>query len=186
MRDQDIPITQLLRSWRQGDERSRDDLFAATYNELRRLASIQMRNERADHTLQPTALVNECYAKLVDAKLEWQDRAHFLNFAMRAMRRLLIDHARSRISQKRGGPRAVRVTLTPEVSWAAQSLEQLVELDAAFDQLAEVSDRASRAMQMQAYAGLSHQEIGTVLGVSVATVDRELRFARAWLKDRLG
>lgn len=179
------PITLLLDSWRSGDERSRDVLFAAVYQELRRLAAIQMSKERRDHTLQPTALVNECYAKLIGVELEWKDRAHFLNFAVRAMRRLLIDHARSRQSQKRGGPEAVRVTLSTGVADEAQTMDELLELDAAFDELAQISERASRAIQLQAYAGLSHREIGEVIGVSDATVDRELRFARAWLKDRL-
>lgn len=180
------PITELLQSWKTGDADSRGDLFAAVYQELRRLAAIQMRGERGNHTLQPTALVNECYAKLINVNLEWKDRAHFLNFCVRAMRRLLVDHARAKVSEKRGGKDAVQVTLDPAISGASQSLEELLELDRAFEELAAVSDRSSRAIQMQAYAGLNHREIGSVLGVSDATVDRDLRFARAWLKDRLG
>ena len=181
--DPDVPVTELLHSWRGGDENSRDALFSALYDELRRLAEIQMRGERAGHTLQPTALVHECYGRLVGVELEWRDRAHFLNFAVRAMRRLLIDHARARLAQKRGDG-AVQVTLDEAMEGSA-SLEQLFELEDAFDRLARVSERAAQAVQLQVYAGLSHREIGEVLSVSDATVDRELRFAKAWLKDRL-
>ena len=116
-------------------------------------------------------------------ELEWRDRAHFLNFAVRAMRRLLIDHARARLAQKRGDG-AVQVTLDEAMEGQA-SLEQLFELEDAFERLARVSERAAQAVQLQVYAGLSHREIGEVLKVSDATVDRELRFAKAWLKDRL-
>ena len=178
-------ITQLLQSWRSGSDQARDALFAATYEELRRLAAIQMRGERADHTLQPTALVNECYGRLVGVELDWQDRAHFLNFAVRSMRRLLVDHARARTRAKRGGPDAVRATLSDAVPDRELPLERLLELDDAFDKLADISERSARVVELQAYGGLSYREIAEVLEVSEATVDRELRFARAWLKDHL-
>ena len=180
---EEAPVTRLLKEWRAGNEESRDQLFAATYDELRRLAALQMRGERGHHTLQPTALVNECYGRLFGVELDWTDRAHFLNFAVRAMRRVLIDHARAHRAKKRGDG-AVRVTLD-DASGGSQSLEELLELEDALDRLKRVSERSSKAIELQVFGGLSHREIGEVLGVSDATVDRELRFARAWLEDRL-
>ena len=171
-------VTQLLGSWRSGDDAARERLIQVVYDELHRLG------ERPDHTLQPTALVNEAYLRLVSADVEWEDRAHFYAVAARMMRRILVDHARARGRQKRGADLA-RVTFDEELAAAPDRPADILALDEALDRLATHDDRKARAVELYHFAGLRHEEIARSLGVSPATVDRDLRMARAWLYTQL-
>lgn len=154
------------------------------YERLRRLARAQMKGERRDHTLQPTALVHEAYARMVDLELPWRDRVHFLSMAARAMRRVLVDHARAQRAAKRGGGR-VKVSLHEEHA-ATPSVVDLVDLDLALERLRGQESRPSRVVELHYFGGLSYNEIALELEISEATVDRDLRFARAWLGRELG
>lgn len=177
-------VTQLLQSWRSGDQEALNLLMPRIYDELRRLAAQAMQGERPDHTLQPTALVHEAYLRLVDTDAEFEDRAHFLATATRVMRRILIDHARAKSRLKRGGG-AVRVPLTDSPDPSSPPLEDFIALDAALTRLAESSERRSRVVELHYIGGLTLEESAVVLGVSTATVHRELKFSRAWLYREL-
>lgn len=174
-------ITRLLHDWTAGDERAADELAPLVYDELHKLAERLFRSERPGHTLQPTVLVHEVYAKLVDVEVDWQDRAHFYALAARMMRRLLVNHARARATQKRDG--GLRVTLD-EGSVAAAGAD-LIDLDEALTDLAALDPRKAELVQLQYFGGLSFKEMEAVTGLSSSTLDRDLRLARAWLKDRL-
>ena len=159
------------------------------YEELRRLAGYYMRRERPEHTLQPTALVNEAYLRLVSVKVPWQDRTHFLKVAARTMRRLLVDHARGRQRVKRDGqnPRTfLDDALIADLSdgQTKPSLD-LIALDQALTQFATFDSRKVEIIDLHFFGGLSNDEVADVLGVSRATVQRELRLAKAWLKRQL-
>jgi RNA polymerase sigma-70 factor (ECF subfamily) len=162
-----------------------DELFALIYGELRRIAAGLLRRERPEHTLQPTALVHEAYLKLVDqTRIRWQDRAHFLGIAARAMRQILVDHARGRAARKRGGGRQ-RVTLDEAlVAKEGKDLE-LLSLDEAMTRLAGVDERAARVVELRIFGGLTVTEIAHVLGVSKRTVDGDWSVARMWLAREL-
>lgn len=175
-------VTRLLRRWRDGDRAALDELIPIVYQELRRLARAQMRNERAGHTLQPTALVHEAYTRLGRLELDWQDRAHFLSMAARTMRRVLVEHARARRAVKRGGG-AFAVTLTDNL--AVEPDVELERLDDALRSLGAHDARAERVLELFYFGGLTHREIAAVLEISATTVDRELRFGRAWLRQEL-
>jgi RNA polymerase sigma factor (TIGR02999 family) len=178
-------VTGLLLKWRGGDERALDRLIPLVHGQLHRIADRCIRRERADHTLQATALVNETYLLLVDAKrIEWRDRAHFLAIAARLMRRVLVDHARARGYQKRGGG-AVKVTLVEDVAVTAGPDLELIALDAALDELARLDERKSRVIELRCFGGLSVKETAAVLGVSQETVMRDWKFAKAWLLREL-
>lgn len=167
------------------DARIRDDLFAAVYDELRRMASLLMRGERAGHTLQPTALVHEIFLRLVrQDDLEWRDRAHFLGIAARAMRQVLIDHARRRQSVKRGGGWE-RVTLTEFPGDRDPALE-VIELDEILKRLSGLSQRMARVVEMRVFGGMTHQEVAEVLSVSERTAADDWSVARRWLARELG
>jgi RNA polymerase sigma factor (TIGR02999 family) len=176
-------VTLLLRRCGAGDGAALAQVVPLVYEELRRLARIHMGRERPGHTLQPTALVHEAYARLVAADLDLQDRVHFFAVASSAMRRILVDHARARASLKRGGG-ALRVTLDEDLLASGRGSD-IVEIDAALERLAAVDVRKARIVELHYFGGLSYDEIARVLGVSAATVDRDLRFAKAWLKDQL-
>lgn len=175
-------VTELLHAWRGGDTAALDRLIPIVHDELRRLADGYMRGERPDHTLQTTALVDEAYLRLVDVQADWQDRAHLLAVAATIMRRILVDHARSRARGKRAG---IRVTLEEAAHVSASPSEEMVDLDEALTRLAETDARAARATECHYFGGLTYSEIGEVLGISEATVDRDLRLARAWLYREL-
>ena len=178
-------LTRLLVEWRNGNQQAADQLFAAAYQELRRLAAWHFERERPDHTLQPTALVNELYLKLFAGEpVEWQNRAHFFAVAAQQMRRILIDHARARQAEKRGGG-DMRLSLTDAGDLVAPRDEQLVELDAALRQLEELDPRSARVVELRFFAGLTEKEAAEVLGISVATLKRDWDFARAWLINQL-
>lgn len=182
------PVSRILHGWRPGDESTMEELVPLVYGELRRLAASQMRSERGNHTLQPTALVHEAYARLVNVDIPWRDRGHFFAVAARMMRRILVDHARAKGSEKRGGG-LVHVELDEPIvevagpnSAPASGIE---ELDEALESLAARDERKARALELHYFAGLTHQQIADVLDISLATVDRDLRMGRAWLRRAL-
>jgi RNA polymerase sigma factor (TIGR02999 family) len=178
------PVTDLLRAWRLGEPRALDRLMPLVHNELHGLAQRYMRSERPDHTLQATALVNEAYLRLVDSDVEWQDRAHFFAVAAQVMRRILVDHARARRRGKRGGG-AEKIALEQTVVVSPERSQDLVALDDALNALAALDERKARVVEFHYFGGLTYQETGEMLGISPATVHRELRLAKAWLYDQL-
>lgn len=176
-------VTDLLRAWSGGDEHALAQLLPLVEAELRRLARAYMARERGGHTLQPTALVNEAFLRLLDARhVRWQDRAHFVGIAARLMRRVLVDHARSRGYQKRGGG-AVRVTFTEEVAVALNSAPglDLIALDRALEEFAVVDARKARVIELRFFGGLSVEETAEVLHLSTDTIKRDWRLAKLWL-----
>ena len=177
-------VTQLLNQWAGGDEQAGEALTPLVYDELHKIAARLFRSERSGHTLQPTALVHEAYANLIGADISWQDRAHFYSLAARMMRRLLVNHANAKNAAKRGGG-AVRVTLDESRTPAADDSAELLDLDEALTRLAEMDERKAELIQLQYFGGLSFKEMEEVTGLSSSTLDRDLRFARAWLKDQL-
>ena len=178
-------VTQLLLAWGAGDESALQQLVPLVHTELRRMARRQMRRERDDHTLQTTALVNEVYLRMVDlSRVRWQDRAHFFAMASRLMRRVLVDHARSRRYQKRGGG-AVKVSITQALGVRDQIAPDIVALSDALDTLAAVDERKSKVVELRFFGGLSVRETAESLGVSEETVMRDWRLAKAWLLREL-
>jgi RNA polymerase sigma-70 factor, ECF subfamily len=209
-------VTQLLADLRGGSRLAADELFPLVLDELRREAASLLARERPSHTLQPTALVNEVYLRMVRCEAQegdvsatpgtghWQDRAHFLAVAAQAMRRILVDHARRRNRVKRGGPRRVdsraddqsvkesasgsdRVPLDSSllVKYETSAGVDMEALNAALTQLSSIRPRAAQIVDMRFFADMTVEEVACVLEVSVSTVEREWRFARAWLKDTL-
>lgn len=188
MSETSTSVTELLLDWEAGDEDALERLMPLVYEELYLRAAGFLRRERRGHTLQPTALVNEAYLRLVDQKrMRWKNRAQFLGVAARMMRRILVDHARRRRADKRGGD-AVVLPLD-EVLGLAQGSDvdlDLVALDDALKVLAELDERQSRIVELRFFGGLSIDETATVLGISPATVKLDWSMARAWLFDQLG
>lgn len=177
-------LTQLLAEWRAGDRKALESLTPLVYSELRKLAGGYMYAERAGHTLQPTALVNEAYVRLIESNIDWRDRAHFFAVAARLMRRILIDCARARASQKRGN-NARRVPLT-DVQLATEDRGvDLFALDAALDKLEQFDQRKSDLLALHYFAGLSLREIAEVTDTPKTNLVRELTLARSWLYDEL-
>jgi RNA polymerase sigma-70 factor (ECF subfamily) len=178
-------VTDLLRAWSDGDEDALEGLLPLVEAELRRLARGYMRRERQEHTLQTTALVNEAFLRLTDARrIRWQDRAHFLGISARLMRRVLVDHARQRGYQKRGGA-AQRVTLHEALVASPDAALDVVALDRALDALAKVDPRKSQTIELRFFGGLSVEETAEVLHVSPDTVKRDWRLAKLWLLREL-
>ncbi len=173
-------ITRLLREWRAGDDEALERLIGLVYETLHELAERQMRHERPDHTLQATALIHEAYKKLACIDIDWKDRDHFYRVAARTMRRVLVDHARARQRAKRGG-QAVRVTWNESMLVDGRQITDVIALDAAMTRLASMDRRKGQSVELHYFAGLTYAEVARILGVSEATVDRELRFAKAWL-----
>jgi RNA polymerase sigma factor (TIGR02999 family) len=177
-------VTGLLQAWSGGDSEARDRLATAVYQELRRRAAAYLRRERIGHTLQPTALVNEVFLLLVKQdRTAWQNRAQFFGVASQMMRRLLVDRARARNMAKRSG-RWARVTLDEEMA-QGQAAVDVLDLDRALSALAAFDARKSQVAELRFFGGLSLEETSHVLGISVATVEREWQAARAWLYARL-
>jgi len=178
-------ITQLLIAWNQGDQRARDELMPLIYDELRRLARGHLRRERANHTLQPTALVHEAFIRLIDqSKVNWQNRAHFFGAAARLMRQILINHAEARRAAKRGGE-AERVSLNDVDHFAAGHEVDLIALNEALNNLERIDPQQGQVVELRYFSGLTIEEIAEVIGVSPATVKREWSTARAWLRREL-
>jgi len=177
-------IAQLLADWANRDATARDRLVPIVYEELRRLAHHYMRNEREGHTLQTTALVNEVYLRLAGIDgMRWRDRAHFFAMAATLMRRVLVDYARQRGRDKRGG--GISVTSLDENGIAAQPAVDIVALDAALERLAAVDPQQSRVVELRFFAGLSVKETAEALGISPATVKRDWATAKLWLYTEL-
>jgi len=178
-------ITQLLESWNQGDQDAIEKLMPIVYEELHRLARRYMSDERADHTLQTSALVNEAYLRLVDStQANWEGRSHFFGVCAQVMRRILVDWARSRRALKRGGETAP-LRFDDALAVAQDSNADLVAIDEALDALAAVDPRKSRVVEMKFFGGLSVKEIAEVLSVSEETVHRDWRLAKSWLRREL-
>ena len=179
-------ITRWLALWRDGDGQARDQLFAVIHPELRQMAARLLRRERPDHTLEPSAVVSELYLRLTGGQpVSYQDRAHFFAIAAQTMRRVLIDHARARVADKRGGEQR-RVPLSDVDGWqATMSSEQLLDLDAQLSALATADARAARVVELRFFGGLREEDVAEVLQVSTMTVKRDWKAARAWLAARL-
>ncbi len=177
-------VTRLLQSLSQGDKDSLNQLVPLIYRELHGLAAAYIRRERNDHTLQPTALVHEAYLRLVDqTQVESFSRSHFFGIAANLMRQILVNHARSRGAAKRGGGN--KVSLEEDAAVVEPRGVDFIALDAALTELASVDPRQSQIVEMRYFGGLSENEIAEILGVSVATVNREWRIARAYLRQQL-
>lgn len=173
-------VTQLLADWRNGDAAALDQLMPLVYRELRHLAEHYMRSERTDHTLQPTALVHEAYLRLVQIDVDWQDRVHFFAIAAQVMRRILVDHARKHRYAKRGAG-ARKVALDEAIDLSRERAGDLLALDDALTSLAAFDHRKSRIIELQYFGGLTYEETADVLGISLTTVQREVKMAKAWL-----
>src|SRR6476620_9645221 len=175
-------VTQLLVAWGNGDQAARDQLMPLVYAELHRLAHRHIKKERPGHTLQTSALVNEAFVRLVDQRdVHWQSRAHFFGIAAQMMRRILVDYARKRRFAKRGGNQ-LQVSLNEELVAANQRSAEVVLLDDALTQLAEIDERKSKVVELKFFGGLSIEETAEALGVSPGTVMRDWTLAKAWLR----
>lgn len=172
-------VTRLLREWRGGDDHALERLMPLVYDELRRLAQHYLRSERPDHTLQATAIVNEAYLRLVDMNVAWQDRAHFFAVAARLMRRLLVDHARAKHRAKREG--GARISWEDAEQVSSSPAADVLLLDQALEELAIFDRRKSEIVELHFFGGLTNEEVAEALSISRATVQRELRLAKAWL-----
>lgn len=177
-------ITQLLADWQAGNRAALDQLTPVIYQELHRLADRYMRGESAGHTLQATALVNEAYMRLIESEQPWQNRAHFLGVAAQMMRRILVDHARARGSAKRGSD-LTHVDIDEATIVTQDNGDVVLGLDAALTKLAKFDERKSRLVELRFFGGLTDEETQEVLGISLTTLERELRLAKAWLKQEL-
>jgi len=176
----------MLRAWGEGDRTVLDQVLPLVYDELHRQAHRYLRRERANHTLQTSALINEAYLKLVDQRaVQWQNRAHFFGIAGQAMRRILVDYARTKNREKRGGP-AANLQLDEAVLIAATGQDiDLLALDDALTRLAAIDEQQARVVELKYFSGLSIEETAEALGVSPATVKRDWQMAKAWLRHEL-
>ncbi len=178
-------VTRLLREWSAGREEARDALLGLVYDPLRSIAERHLHNERQGHTLQPTALVHELYLRLIDQRhVDWNDRTHFFAVAAKVMRRILVDHARRRNSEKRGGGVAP-VTIGAALDVAAEESLDVVALDVALENLEQIYPQQARIVELRFYGGLTIDETAAAMGISTATVSREWTMARAWLRRAL-
>jgi RNA polymerase sigma factor (TIGR02999 family) len=177
-------ISHLLQQWAGGDLQAREDLVPLVYQELRKRAAAYLRRERRDHILQPTALVNEAYLRLMgQERVAWINRAQFFGVAAQAMRRILVDHAREREAAKRPG--GIRVTLDEGMRSVPPLDCELLMLDSVLQELAVIDPRQARIVEMKYFGGLSEEEVAAILSLSRATITREWQSARAWLYRRL-
>lgn len=182
-----IDLTRMLREWRDGDSSALERLTPVVYAELHRIASRNLANEREEHLLQPTALVNEAFLRLIgETPVEWESRAHFFAFSARLMRRILIDFARAQLTGKRGR-RSPHIDLADAEDVATHQADpsDFISLDLALEELAQLDPRQAQVVELRYFGGLENGEIAAVLGVSEPTVVRDWRAARAWLYDRL-
>ena len=178
-------VTNLLIELSDGKREVVDEILPLIYGELKRIAANYLRRERSDHTLQPTALVNEAYIKMIDiTQVSWQNKAHFIGVAANQMRRILVDHARERNAQKRGGELQI-VTLNEEIDKGDETSADLIALDEALDELAKMDTVKARIVELRYFGGLTMDEVAEVLGVSTITVKRHWKMAKAWLYGRL-
>jgi RNA polymerase sigma-70 factor, ECF subfamily len=174
-------VTELLLAWRDGESSALDELMPIVYSELKRIAAGLMRRQNPADTLQTTALVNEAYLRLIDSdKVNWQNRTHFFALSAQLMRRILVDAARKRGSEKRGGGR-VQVTFDEQLNVPSDTVSDLVELDEALTRLAQLNPRHSQIVELRFFAGLTEEQVAVILNVSSRTVRRDWNLARAWL-----
>jgi RNA polymerase sigma factor (TIGR02999 family) len=184
--DIDCEVTALLQRWREGDPDVLADLMPLVYPQLHALAAGYMRREREDHTLQPTALVNEVYLRLLNQKkIRWEDRVHFFMFSAKIMRNILRDHARAHRAERRGGDWAIRLPLSREVAWVGTSPEEILDLGGALDRLEQMDSRKARLVELHFFLALTLEETAQVLEISLSTAERDLKFARSWLHAEL-
>ncbi|MEM9256366.1 MAG: ECF-type sigma factor [Pseudomonadota bacterium] len=177
-------FTRVLKDWRAGDENARQQLAPVVYNALKLIADRQMNRERANHTLQATVLVNDAYMQLVEGELTWHDSVHFRALAATMMRRSLIDHARQRRAQKRGGGQEALTLIEGQIEDDTNTYD-ILELEEALTKLGEMDERKARTIELVFFGGLSYEEVAEVLSISKATVDRELRVGKAWLYNQM-
>ncbi len=177
-------VTRLLQQLGGGDKQAFDQLMPVVYDQLRKLASRCLMAERPDHTLRATALVHEAYLRLVDSDIAWQDRVHFYSVAARVMRHILVDHAKAQKRQKRGGGME-RIALDEAVIVGPEAPADLIELDEALERLAAQDARKAQVVELLFFGGLTYDETAAVVGISAATVHRELKMAKAWLYREL-
>lgn len=181
-------VTRLLGAWRSGDATALQDLTPLVYDELKTLARRYMRRERAGHTLQATAVVHEAFVRLVGMDVPWQDRVHFFAVAARLMRRILVDHAKGRQRTKRGGTHTVvSLGMSDDGGAATSSAGEIdvLEIDDALERLARRDPRLAQIVELHYFAGLTYQETALALGISEATVHRDLRMAKAWILSQI-
>ncbi|MBC7983129.1 MAG: sigma-70 family RNA polymerase sigma factor [Candidatus Obscuribacterales bacterium] len=185
----DAGVTRLLSAWRAGDVHALERLTPLVYDELRELARRYMRRERPNHTLQATAVVHEAFVRLVGMDVPWQDRGHFYAVAARLMRRILVDHAKARHRVKRGGPvTVISVDVYKEDTDhvpATQGEIDVLEIDEALERLAIQDERLANAVELHYFGGLTYQETAKAMGISEATVHRDLRLAKAWILNQI-
>ncbi len=182
--DDSAQVTVLLQAWREGDASAYDQLMPFVYAEMRRLARGQLQRERAGHSFQPTQLVHEAYLRLVKADVDWQDRGHFLRIAARAMRQILVEHARAKHTRKRGRDEQF-VTLNEPIAAPDTDPLDVLFLNDAMERLHALDQREAEVVELCYFGGLTYPEIADALGISEATVHRALRHARAWLRAEL-
>lgn len=186
MEAHEAPVTVLLARWRQGDQSALELLTAAVYDQLRRLAAGHMSREREGHTLCATAVVHEAYLRMLGKDMEWQDRSHFLALASREMRRLLVDHARGKKREKRGGEwQRVTFTSAGEGALAGGDAVDVLAVDEALEKLAAFDERKARITDLIVFGGLTSAETAEALGISEPTVNRDWKMAKAWLQHEL-
>jgi len=179
-------VTLLLERWRTGDPEVLGDLIPLVYEQLHAIAQGYMRRERGDHTLQPTALVNEVYMRLLNQrKIGWSDRVHFYVFAARMMRNILKDHARAHLADRRGGKDSIHLPLSDEIAWVGSSPEEVLDLNRALERLETLDPRKAQLVELRFYLALTMEEASDVLAISIATAERDLKFARSWLHREL-
>lgn len=179
-------VTLLLDQLREGNQEVVNRLMPLVYGELHRMAAAQMRREKAGHTLQATALVNEAYMRLAgEAEGKWQNRAHFFGIAANSMRQVLRDHARMRHAGKRGGSQAQKVNLDAELLVGEESLEEVLVVDELLGRLERLDPRQGRLVELRFFAGLTEDETAEAMGLSTATIKREWRSAKAWLNREM-
>ena len=178
-------VTEMLIKLSEGKRGVVDELLPIIYDELKRIAANYLRRERPDHTLQPTALVNEAYMKMIDiTQVSWQNKAHFLGVAANQMRRILVDHARQHNAQKRGGEFHI-LTLNEEIDASDEQRSDLIALDDALTELSRMDETKARIVELRYFGGLTMEEVAEVLDVSVITVKRHWKMAKAWLYGEL-
>jgi len=178
-------VSAILSAWGAGDQKAGDELIGIVYQELRRLAAYYLQNERADHTLQATALVHELYLKLFGAEpIQLQDREHFLAVAARQLRHIVVDYARNKHAQKRGGAQG-RISLDEASGLAVPADSRVLDLDQALQRLETLDARAAQVVELKFFGGLTDSEAGKTLNISVATVKRDWDFARSWLLNQM-
>ena len=186
LEDTNGDVTVLLHCWRAGELAALEKLIPLVYAQLHTIASGYMNRERHDHTLQPTALVNEVYLRLLkQRKITWFDRVHFFVFAAKMMRNILKDHARAHVAERRGGVGMMKVPLSAELAWVGTSADQMLDLNRALDRLEAIDVRKAQLVELRFYLALTMDEAADVMGVSVATAERDLKFARSWLHREL-